>query len=106
MTAFDDFLKNANSQAADIMGELVEIDGHIVRGIFDEETNAWDMNDVAEQSTPTVTLVLPLSKLIFIPKKKTRFIRQATSEKYFITEVKLSTGNVELTATNETRRDV
>lgn len=105
MTAFDDFLDRANSEAAEIMGEQISIGAQLVLAVFDEQSNEWNMDEYAEESHPTVSVVIPTEKLNDIPEKKTRFKRISTNETFFITEVKISSGNVTLMATNETKRD-
>jgi len=105
MSAFENFLNQANVEAAGVMGEPIEINGKTVLAVFDEQTNDWQMDAYAEESDPKTTLVIPTDKLDKIPQKKQRFKRVAGNETFFITDVKISTGNVELTATNETKRD-
>ncbi len=105
MSAFENFLTTANKQAASIMGESITINGETVNATFDEQVNEWDMREQGELSDPTVTLVIALADITTVPKKSQRFVRNANTETFFITEVKISTGNVELTARNETKTD-
>ena len=105
MSQFDRFVKRGFSDAGDVMGELVSIDGQNVSAIFDEQVNEWSLTETAEVSDPTTTLVIPLENLRKVPSKRTRFIRLATNETFFITEVIVSLGNVELKAVNETKRN-
>ena len=85
------------------MGESVEINGQLVNAIFDEEINDWDMVEHGDLANPETKLVIALFDLTSIPKKKDRFIRSSTGETYFVTEVSISTGNVELKARNESK---
>ena len=105
MSAFENFLTIANQKAASIMGEPIEINGETVKATFDEQTNEWDLHEQGEVSDPTTTLVIAMADITTIPKKSQRFVRKSTDETFFITEVKLSTGNVELSARNETKRN-
>jgi len=106
MSNFETFIENANSEAADIMGEPIQLaSGQTVNAIFYEQINPWDLTEHGERSEPTVKLVIPDLALSFTPKKTQRLTRINTSEIFIITEVNMSTGNVELTAQNETKRD-
>jgi hypothetical protein len=83
----------------------ISINGQTVQAVFDEQTNSWEMNEFGTDDQPTVTLVIALASLNIIPSKAQSFVRIASGENFFITEVKISTGNVELIAKNKTKRN-
>jgi len=106
MTDFNDFLNIGCREAAEIMGESIEINGQTVNAVFDEQVSEWDMVEHGDLENPETTLVVALLDLNGLPKKKERFVRVATGETFFITEISVSTGNVEMKARNETKLDV
>ena len=89
MTQFTDFITNAAQEATGIMGEPISINGQTVQAVFDEQTNSWEMNEFGTDDQPTVTLVIALASLNIIPNKAQTFVRTATGETFFITEVSL-----------------
>jgi hypothetical protein len=106
MSDFNDFLNIGCHDAAGIMGEAIEINGQTVNAVFDEQVSEWNMVEHGDLESPETTLVIALLDLNGLPKKKERFIRKATGETFFITEISISTGNVEMKARNETKLDV
>ena len=103
MTDFSDFLNIGCRDAAEIMGESIEINGQTVNAVFDEQTSEWDMGEYGDYENPETKLVVALLDVRTVPKKKERFIRVDTGETFFITEISISTGNVEMKARNETK---
>ena len=103
MTDFSDFLNIGCQDAAEIMGESIEINGQTVNAVFDEQTSEWDMGEYGDYENPETKLVVALLDVRTVPKKKERFIRVNTGETFFITEISISTGNVEMRARNETK---
>jgi len=102
MGQLDDFLTRANVDAANVMGESIAIGGQTVLAVFDEQRQEWGMSEYVEHTRPTVSVVIPTAFLSVIPSKKDKFTRSSTGDRFLITEVNISTGNVTLTATNET----
>ena len=105
MTDFSDFLNIGCRDAAEIMGESIEINGQTVNAVFDEQVSEWDMVEHGDYENPETKLVIALLDVRTVPKKKERFIRVDTGETFFITEISISTGNVEMKARNETKLD-
>ena len=105
MSDFNDFLNIGCHDAAGIMGESIEINGQTVNAVFDEQISEWDMVEHGDLDNPETKLVVVLLDVNVVPKKKERFIRVATGETFFITQISISTGNVEMTARNETKID-
>jgi hypothetical protein len=106
MSDFSDFLNIGCHDAANIMGESVEINGQTVNAVFDEQVSEWDMVEHGDYENPETKLVIALLDVGTVPKKKDRFVRVETGETFFITEISISTGNVEMKARNETKLDV
>jgi|13_taG_2_1085334.scaffolds.fasta_scaffold167117_2 hypothetical protein len=106
MSDFDNFLNIGCHEAASIMGESIEINGQTVNAVFDEQLSEWDMVEHGDLENPETKLVIALLDVNVVPKKKERFIRVNTGETFFITEISISTGNVEMKARNETKLDV
>lgn len=103
MSDFNDFLNIGCHDAASIMGESIEINGQIVNVVFDEQVSEWDMLEHGDADNPETKLVIALLDVDVVPKKKERFVRKSTGETFFITEISISTGNVEMKARNETK---
>ena len=103
MSDFSDFLNIGCHDAANIMGESVDINGQRVNAVFDEQVSEWDMVEHGDYENPETKLVIALLDVVTVPKKKDRFVRIETGETFFITEINISTGNVEMKARNETK---
>jgi hypothetical protein len=103
MSDFNDFLNIGCHDAAGIMGESIEINGQIVNAVFDEQISEWDMVEHGDLDNPETKLVVALLDVNVVPKKKERFVRLQTGETFFITQISISTGNIEITARNETK---
>ena len=72
MTDFNDFLNIGCREAAEIMGESIEINGQTVNAVFDEQVSEWDMVEHGDLESPETTLVVALLDLNGLPKKKER----------------------------------
>ena len=106
MSDFLNFLNMGCQEAVSIMGEFIEINGQTVNAVFDEKLSQWDMVEFGDVEKPETKLVVALLDVRTVPKKKQRFTRVATGETFFITEISISTGNVEMKARNETKLNV
>ena len=103
MSDFSDFLNIGCHDASNIMGEAIDINGQRVNAVFDEQVSEWDMVEHGDYENPETKLVVALLDVTTVPKKKDRFVRVETGETFFITEISISTGNVEIKARNETK---